>query len=489
MEAYLIGLEIGTTRAKAGIFTLDGKFAGKSSREYALHTGYGEGAATSNPLDWWFAVKEILKEICSVINKANIRGITVGSHGPSLVALDKEGIPIGPSILWMDRRALKEADQLSLKISRKTKDIAWFVPRAMWLKKNKPLEFKKVKYLLQPLDYINFNLTGEFRATQASEFITPWSKELVDASGLDPDLFPPFVKMGENVGRVTSAAASETGLPIGMPVFAGTGGADFVETLIGNAVVEKGIICDKGGTSQGIELCWDKQLEENGTFSCPHPLVNGFFHVGGLMSTTGKALQWYKEKFYPEESDYKDVFSEAAQSPLGAKKLIFLPYMMGARTPWWDVNARGNFFGISLEHGRGDFARAILEGVAYGIGSIIGIFEEAGVNVKEIRACSGQSKSSLWNQIKADVCGVPVKTSTLIDGDLLGLAIIAGKGIGVYDDIASASRDLVAFDKVYEPKSVNHAFYVEMRNIYAGLYPKLKDSFSSLAELGKGPYF
>ena len=482
---YLIGIELGTTRIKTGIFDLKGTLVTEESKSYPLFFERRQGKAESDPNDWWNAVKSTLKIALSKLPKKEIKAVTVGSHGPSLVALDKNFVPITHSILWMDKRAGAEAEFISNKLGRHSNDLAWFVPRALWLKNHQPDIFDKICYLLQPLDYINYKLTDEITATLASDFIKPWNDEIISASGLDKSIFPSFTKMGEPIGNTTKQASEKTGLPPGTPVIAGTGGADFVESYISSAILKKGIICDRGGTSQGVNLCWDTQLNDTRFFRSPHPLVPELFHVSGLMATSGKSLQWYKELNYGKKTPYEKFFKDAAKSPPGAKRLIFLPYLTGERTPWWDSKARGVFFGLSLEHEEKDIVRAILEGVGFGICHIINLFKEHGAFPTEIRACGGQARSPLWNQIKADITGLPVKTTKTVDNATLGLAIVAGKGIGLYDNIVDAANTLVKIDRVYEPNQKNHKLYSQMQEIYEDLYPSLKDNFTKLKLIGK----
>jgi xylulokinase len=482
--SYLIGIELGTTRIKTGIFDLNGNLITEEVKSYPLYYERRQGKAESDPNDWWDAVKSTLKSAISKLPNKEIKAVTVGSHGPSLVALDKNCTPIAPSILWMDKRAAAEAELISTKLKRKSNDLAWLVPRALWIKNNRPELFSKVCYLVQPLDYINCQLTGEITATLASDFIKPWNDEIIAASGLDKSIFPPFTKMGESLGYITKQASEDTGLPRHTPVIAGTGGADFVEVYISSAILKKGIICDRGGTSQGVNLCWDKQLSDNRFYRAPHPLVPELYHVAGLMATSGKSLQWYKELYYGKKTSYDKFFKDAAKSPPGAKRLIFLPYLTGERTPWWDSKARGVFFGLSLEHKEQDIVRAILEGVGFGICHIINLFKQNGAEPTEIRTSGGQAKSPLWNQIKADITGLPIKTTKIVDSATLGLAIIAGKGIGLYDSIVDTAETLVKISKVYEPNKENHELYSQMQEIYEDLYPSLKDNFAKLKQIG-----
>ena len=480
----LIGIELGTTRVKVGAYYENGTLIEEEVDSYPLFFERREGIAESDPYDWWNKTYKCLVKLLNSIKGIEIKGICVGSHGPSVVALDKHGEAVCNSILWMDKRASKEAEIISSKLGRKSNDLAWYVPRLLWLQNNKPEVYDRIKYAMQPLDYIVFRLTGEISASLASDHIMPWNREIIEASGISQDIFPDFTKMGETIGFICKSVCDQLGLNKSIPVIAGTGGADFVEVYISEAIIEKGIVCDRGGTSQGINLCWDQMLQSDYRFyKAPHPLVKDLYHVSGLMATTGKALQWYKELFYGKDVSYDRFFEDAARSIPGSKRLIFLPYLTGERTPWWDSKARGVFFGLSLEHEEKDIVRAILEGVGYGINHILRLFKAAGAEPTEIRACGGQARSPLWNQIKADITGLPVSTADIVDGATFGLAIIAGKGVGIYDNIVDASKQLVHISRTYEPDMKKYKFYSELQEIYEGLYPKLKDDYEKLASI------
>jgi xylulokinase len=478
----LVGLELGTTNIKIGVFSTEGELIFKKS--CLANIKIGENAsAIAYPEEWWNSVKQLLQETCSKISKYKISGISVGSNGPTLIALDEKLNPVGPSLLWMDRRANKEAEYISKKLGKKLNDLAWFVPRALWVKKQFPNTFKRIKYFCQPLDYINAKLTGNIKTVICSDHIKIWTDEIIQASELDKNLFPKPIKLGNLIGKVTTNASSETGIPENTPIFAATGGADFVEELIGCGVLKNGMVCDRGGTSQGIELCWNKPINKYAFYSVPHPIVPKKFHIAGLMGTTGIALQWYKNMTFDKNTTYKDIFKIAEKSPPGARKIIFLPDLMGARTPWWDVNSKGVFAGISLNHQKEDFIRAILEGIAMGINQIIRKFNEFDVKPKEIRVCGNQAKSPLWNQIKADVTGLPVKVTSIDDSSILGMAIIAGYGAGIYSNISEASKKLVKIDKTYTPNLKNHLLYQKTQSVYEKLYPAMKDCFTDLAKI------
>lgn len=480
---YLLGIELGTTRLKTGLYNTFGSRINEFISAYPLNFDKRTGKAESNPIDWWNAVIKTVKSVTSKIEPTKLKAICVGSHGPSLVALNNANQIACPSILWMDSRAKSEAEFISHKLNLKVNDVAWFIPKALWLKNNHPVIFESISTLFQPLDYINYCLTGSKRTVIVSDFVKIWDNQLLHVSGLPENLFPEQVKIGELLGYITADAASFTGLSVGTPVIAGTGGADCFEVLISTGAMSTGIICDRGGTSQGINLCWDKKFNDKNFFEAPHPFVENCFHIGGLMGTTGKALQWYKELYYGQEEPYESLFKDAEKAKPGSKKLIFLPYLTGERTPWWDNKARGVFFGLSLDHDKNDIARSILEGVGYGLNHVLNLFRNYGVNISEIRSCGGQSLSPLWNQIKADITGVKVVTNKVTDGSTLGLAIIAGVGVGIYSNVKEASEQIIEIDKIYIPSEKNHTLYSELQEIYESLYPSLKNNFAKLKSI------
>lgn len=481
--SYLLGIEIGTTRVKTGIYDLDGNQLIEESCSHSVIYDKKSGAAESPVLNWWFSLKKTIRKTLSKIDPAELKAICVGSHGPTLVALDKKFNPVGNSILWMDRRGSNEAEFLSKKLGVKSNDLAWFVPRAMYLKNNNPESFKKVRHFVQPLDYINCKLTGNIRTSIVSKTIKIWDEKTIEASGLPRELFPDEITMGDNVGLTTKYASEETGLPVNIPVIAGTGGADFIEVLISSGSLKKGVVCDRGGSSQGVNICWDKPFGDKRFFEANHPLMEGLYHISGLMATTGKALHWYKNLYYGKGAHFEKFFEDASKSQPGSKRLIFLPYLTGERTPWWDSNARGVLFGLSLEHTKHDIVRSILEGTGFGINHILRLFKLHGASASEIRVCGGQAKSPLWNQIKADITNLPVITNKVSDGSTLGLAIIAGVGSGIYKNIVETANSIVKTAQVFEPNESNHKVYSQMQEIYENLYPALKTQFKKLSTI------
>jgi xylulokinase len=286
--------------------------------------------------------------------------------------------------------------------------------------------------------------------------------------------------MGSQLGRLSSEASITTGLPEGIPVIGGI--SDFFEGLIGSGTLETGLACDNGGTSQGSSICWDQPLEGDGLLKAPS-FNDGFWYIGGAVSTTGKALDWWLTSILESgPGDYSSL-EDVSKIPAGSENLIFLPYLAGERAPIWDPNARGVFFGLSLSHTRDHLTRAILESVAYSLRQMVEIFENVGGKVIEIRACGGQASSELWSQIKADVTGRPVLVPHIIDAPMLGAAIIAGVGAGIFNDFSEGSQQMMKTRIVLEPSEERHTHYQALFEIYRDLYPQISPSYERLSNL------
>jgi len=470
---YLISVDIGSTRTKAALFDMNGTLVARHSCPSGPLTGREGSMVEARPEDWLRAASVSVRQVAETVEKNAIEGICIASEGPTLVALDRALNPVCPAMLWMDSRAGAEAEELSSMVGRKVPP-SWLPAKALWLSRHEPEIFGRVSHFLQPLDFVASTITGEVKFSIVSQDFNAAPKDMMEASGLPLSMFPARVTMGELHGRVRASWASMLGVPEGLPVIAGTGGVDAIQVVLGTGTLEEGIVCDKAGTSEGIEVVSRKALEDSRFFVAPHPLVPGFFHVGGVMSTTGKALEWFRRTHYGPKVSYHYIMREAGSVPPGAEGLIFLPYLMGERTPLWDEKARAVFFGLSLLHRRAHLARAVLEGVAFGMEQILSLLRSHGIPMEEIRVAGGPSRSHLWNRIKADVTGLPVRVCAVPEVELLGLAILSGKSLGVYDDIKKAVSKMVRFRALINPRMAAPGWYERNREKYNHLYDALK---------------
>lgn len=474
-----MGIDVGTTQAKAGVFHLDGRLAAMASARYPLRFDAAANAAEQDPTEWWAAAARAIRQALEDIDPAGLLAVSVGGQGPTVVALDEALDPVTPALTWMDLRAAPEARQLSRRIGRPL-PLHAFIAKAVWMKKARPEAYAAACWFCQAWDFVAAQLLGEVVVSTAPG-IAPWSNELIGAAELEAAKFPAPRRMGEPLGRVTAAAARATGLPAGLPVVGGI--SDYFEGLIGSGAMRPGVACDNGGASQSFNVCWDAPLEVKGAFSLPS-FADGYWYLGGPASTTGKALDWWREDVLECELDDWTVLEEAARMPPGSDRLIFLPYLAGERAPLWDPQARGVFFGLSLSHRRGHLTRAILEAAAYTLCHLIERIEAAGAEVREIRVCGGQARSDAWCRIKADATRRRVVVPEIIEAPTLGAAIIAGVGIGAFEDYVAGAEQMVRPRAVIEPDAAHHSRYQMLFDIYRDLYLSLRPLYERLNQVG-----
>lgn len=471
-----MGVDLGTTALKVGIFDMEGNLVVESRREYSLFF-VPPACAEEEPDDWWKTFRRITKGIKNEYIK-NIKGICTGGQAPTLVSLDKEGESVRPALTWMDRRAICEAKVLSEELDV-ILDPSDMIPKVAWLRNNEEGSYKKVKWFMQSFDYIAYKLTGCFTCVALSKNRSPWPTNQIDAVDIDKDKFPPIRVAGEILGGVNSKASRETGLPSGIPVIGGL--IDGVASYLGAGLVEKGRLCETGGTSTVISLCWDKPLQDplNRIRSSPS-LIKDQWAVYALMSAAGKSLEWFRNNFDPDKS-YKEMILKARNVEAGSSKLIVIPHFCGDRCPTWNPNTRGVFFGLSLRHSKPHLIKAILESVGYAIRQNVEIISELGGEIREIRSCGGQAKSDLWSQIKADILGKEILIPKVLAAELVGLALIAGYGIGIFKDLKEAAESFVRIEKVIKPEEEKYERYSKFFGLYKKLCLDLGEDFEILS--------
>ncbi len=479
--SLLIGVDLGTSETKAGLFDLEGNLLHLARREYPIITGDGPGRAEQYPETWWRAVCDTLQEIARDVQADDIAALCVQGQGPSLVMIDEKGRPLYNTLLWMDTRTGAERDALSKRMGAPVSPFA-HLPQAMWLKRRHAKLYHQARWFLTAWDFIAYRLCGQAVSSVLASF-HPFPPQELLAAELPESLFAPAVEAGQPMAGLTPQAAQETGLPEGLPVAAGT--HDGMATFIGAGLVDAGRAADVNGTSGGLALCWNEHIEEPGIFSAAwiHP---GEYIVGGAMATLGKALSWYRDLTASSETSFDDLIESAMSTPVGADGLLFLPYLSGERAPIWDPQARGVFFGLSLQHTRDHLARAVLESVAFAIRHLAEKLLKAGARVSEMRVCGGQAQSTAWNQIKADVTGFPVAVPQVTEAALLGAAVLAGVGAGLLPDITTGANRMVRIKSILEPNPSRHRLYTDLYGVYERLYPDLCDAFHQLSGIAPG---
>ena len=505
---YVIGLDIGTSGAKALLINEKGDIVYKTFREYPLYTPYPLWTE-QDPLDWWDATISILTEIVSksLVDPQDIKSIGISGQMHSAVLLDKEYNVIRPAILWSDQRTEKECryvmellgeDRVMEFISNPVLP-GFTLGKILWVKNNEPENYKKIHKVLLPKDYIRFKMTGELSmeitdAAGTAYFSVKegkWCLELLRALDIPIDFFPRICKSFEVCGETTEEFESLTGIKRGTKVVGG--GADNACGAIGAGIVKEGRMLSSIGTS-GVILTPTSihRFDPKGRIHTFNHAIDNMWYLMGVELSAGMSLRWYREtngimetalSSFLKRDPYELLSSEASYSSVGSNGVIFLPYLSGERTPHKDPFARGVFFGISISTRREDMIRAIMEGVTFGLMDSVKIMEDLGVKIEEVRAIGGGAKSSLWREIQADIFGREVSIMEKDEGPAYGAAILATIGAGMFSNIEEAVDELVKVKEVIVPNKENTEKYRDFYNLYIKLYSSLKDRFKELSEI------
>ena len=494
---YTLGLDIGTSAVKALLMDQNGGIAAENSESYPLFTP-NPGWAEQNPADWWQASQKVIKNLIrdNKIEAAEIKAVSFSGQMHSSVFLDERMEVIRPAILWSDTRTSKECREIEKRVGG-IKELAKLVSnpalegftaaKILWLRNNEPENYKKVKKVLLPKDYIRYKLTGELGMDLSDAAGTllcdvkaeDWSAEIMELLEIEPEIMPPVVKSVDVVGPVTSAAAEKTGLSTKTQVVAG--GADNACGAVGSGIIKAGRVMASLGSSGVVVAQTDKpEADPEGRVHLFNHAVPGSHYMMGVMLSAGMSFKWMKEELFNDEVGFEQLNQEAAAVEAGSEDLIFLPYLYGERTPHADADARGVFFGISGKHKRGHFIRSVMEGVSFGLRDSLELIKARGVEVEEVRLIGGGAKSELWQQITADIFGETISILNVEQGPAFGAAIIAGVGAGVFSDFESIVEELVDVVKRVEPIEENVEKYNQNYKIYQGLYGDLKERFKEL---------
>ncbi len=507
---YVIGLDIGTSGAKALLVNEKGDIVYRAFREYPLYTPYPLWTE-QDPLDWWDATVSIVSEIVSrgLVNPEDIEAIGLSGQMHSLVLLDKEYNVIRPAILWSDQRTEKECRHvMELLGEERVMDLisnpvlpGFTLGKILWVKENEPENYEKINKVLLPKDYIRFKMTGDLSmeitdAAGTAYFSVKekkWSYEILDALDIPPEFFPPVCKSFEVCGRATEEFERLTGVKKGTKVVGW--GADNACGAVGAGIVKEGRMLSSIGTS-GVILTPIRihKFDPQGRIHTFNHSVEDMWYLMGVELSAGMSLRWYRGiggvmetaiAPFLKKDPYDLLSEEASFAPLGSNGVIFLPYLSGERTPHKDPFARGVFFGLSISTRREDMIRAVMEGVTFGLMDSVRIMEDLGVKIEEVRAIGGGAKSPLWRKIQADVFGRELSVMEKDEGPAYGAAILAWVGAGKFSTVEESVEELVKVKEVVEPDPENTERYRDFYEFYTSLYPVLKDRFKELGELEK----
>ncbi len=503
---YCIGIDIGTSGTKTVLFDPLGNAVCSDSAEYPLSQPKN-GWAEQDPADWKKAVLQTLKNVVknSGIAAENIVGIGLSGQMHGLVMLDENGEVLRPSIIWCDQRTGKECEEIERLVGRErlieiTANPAltgFTASKIMWVKQHEPGIFAKCAHILLPKDYIRYVLCGVF-ATEVSDAAgmqlldvpnRDWSDEVLEKLGIDRSLLGKVYESPDVTGYLTEEIADMTGLTTSVPVVGGAG--DNAAAAVGTGVVKNGAAFTTIGTSGVVFMHTDRPvIDPKGrihTFCCAVP---GCWHVMGVTQAAGLSLRWVRDTFCEVQIEqakeqnrdtYELMTDLASASPIGSNRLLFLPYLMGERTPHLDPDCRGVFFGLSAMHTKGDIIRSVMEGVSFSLCDCLSVFSELSLQVDTMAVCGGGARSAFWRKMLADLYDRPVCRTQNTEGAALGAAILAMVGAGLYASVPEACEQIIRTADETQPDTKNTQAYAPYYALYRQLYAPLKAAYKTLS--------
>ena len=501
--------DIGTTGNKAVLFDVE-KEQIISSMYFEYSTFYPKsGWAEQNPQDWWNAFKETTKQILKIskIKPDDVSAISFSGQMMGCMPVDKQGKPLTSSIIWMDQRSIKESELIKQKIGEEKfykitgnrNSPTYPIAKILWVKNNMPQIYEKAYKFLQSKDFIVCKLTGQFLTDFSDASLTgmfdvnrrQWSHFLLETLNIDSEKLPDIYPSTHVAGEISGEVAKELNLNKGIPVV--VGGGDGACATAGAGVIEVRETYNYIGASSWVATCTETPFfdPDMRTFNMWHLDKNKLLIIG-TMQAAGASYRWLRdeicklEKICAENTSgnvYNILDSKAAKVPPGSEKLVFLPYLMGERAPWWNPYARGVFFGLSLSHGRDHLIRSVLEGVTFNLKIIVDILEELVGKIEDIRVIGGGARSRLWRQILADIFGKNILVPRFLEeATAVGAAIAGGIGVKIFRDFNVVHKIVCTVEK-HVPNNETHKKYELLYEFFKKLYLTLVPLYKELGQI------
>jgi len=493
---FILGIDVGTGGTRAIVIDGTGCVVSSATEEHQPFASPQMGWAEQHPEDWWRASCIAVRKAIANSNLSAEDIACVGFSGQmhGAVMLDELGSVVRPALIWCDVRTEKQCRDLTTKIGQErliqltcNPALANFtLTKLLWVRENEPKNWKRVRAVMLPKDYVRFRLTGE-RATDMADASGTllldvahrrWSKEMLQAAEIDERLLPSLHESPSVCGKVSSKGAAETGLRVGTPVVAGAG--DQAAGATGMGIVTAGTVSATIGTSGVVFAATDRPaLDPRGRVHTFCHAIPGRWHVMGVTQAAGLSLRWFRDTFATNSSgaheSYDQLTDEAAKISPGSDGLLWTPYLMGERTPHLDSNARGALVGLTASHTRAHVVRAILEGVAFSLRDTFTLFREMNVPVANIRLGGGGARSPLWRQIQADVYGHAVEIVEAEEGAAYGAAILAGVGAGLWPSVDVACHAAVRVASRVNPQPSAVAALNTSYSAFRRVYPATRE--------------
>ena len=487
---FFIGVDLGTSSVKLVLMDEKGTIHGTTSREYPLYFPQ-PGWSEQNPEDWYREAVDGLKELLKDVDKTQVAGISFGGQMHGLVILDENDNVIRPAILWNDGRTQKQVDYLNGeigkdKLSEYTANIAFAgftAPKILWVEENEPENFKKIKKIMLPKDYLAYKFTGTFCTdySDASGMLLldvknrKWSKEMCDICHITEDMLPQLFESYEKVGELTKELSSELGLNAGVVVAAGAG--DNAAAAVGTGTVGNNRCNISLGTSGTIFMSSDSFAVDSNNALHSFDHADGHFHLMGCMLSAASCNKWWNDEIL-KTKDY--AAEQKGIEKLGENHVFFLPYLMGERSPWNNPNARATFTGITMDTTREDMTQAVLEGVAFATRDMYEVAKSIGVAPQRTMICGGGAKSPLWRKMIANILNVEVDVPACEEGPGMGGAMLAMVACGAYKTVEDAAAAIVKVDKTEKPDPELVKKYEARYQQFKTIYPALAETFDKI---------
>jgi xylulokinase len=491
--AVLVGLDVGTSGARAVAVNAEGAVVAEATSLYEPDSPR-PGWIEQRPEDWWQAAREVITAVAAGVGD-EIVGLGLAGQMHGSVFLDSAGEVIRPALLWNDQRTESDCAAITERVgAERLLELAgnpaltgFQAPKILWLRRQEPAAYARVATVLLPKDYVRVKLTGE-RATDASDAsgtllldvrARGWSDEILDALEIPSEWLPKVYEGPEVTGTVRDAVADDLGLPRGLPVAAG--GGDNAAAAVGVGVVRERLISSSIGTS-GVLFAHRDLLapDPSGRVHAFCHALPGAYHLMAVTLSAGGSLNWWRD-LAGGSAGFEALVAEAAEVRPGAEGLLFLPHLTGERSPHLDPRARGAFVGLTARHGRPELTRAVMEGVVLSMRAGLDVMRALGTAVDEVRATGGGARSPLWLQLQADIYGRPIRRTAVDEGPAYGAALLAGVAPGVFSDIGAAGAGVRLSESITEPDPARARRYDELYEIFASLYPAMRDSMHALA--------
>ena len=479
----LLGIDFGTGGCKVTAIAPDGALAGEASVEYATHHEH-PGWSEQDPADWWEALRAALARLAEKgVDLSRVAALSLDGSTHNAVLLGADWKPVRRTIMWTDQRSTAECEALrgsgaAERIFDRCYQMpapTWTLPQLMWLKAHEPDALARTEHVLFVKDYVRYLLTGEAATdrieAQGTLFFDmkrqDWDEELVRLAGLRPAQLPRLLEPTDLAGRVTPEAAAATGLPAGTPVACGT--SDSAVEDYGAGAVEPGDLILKLATAGNVNAMTAEPHPHPRTLTYGH-VVPGMWYSVSATNAAALCQRWFRDAF--GFAGYKAMDAEAIQSPVGANGVMFHPYLQGERCPYWDAGLRASFTGVSISSTRGDFCRALLEGVAFSLRDCFRTLEEMELPARRIFLIGGGARSFLWSDIVADVFDRPVSVPEPGDASF-GAALLAGVAAGFFRDARDAVARCLRIGRTVEPEPAAVEQYADLFARYRAVHDAL----------------